>query len=221
MKLDTSLNSLWTKRLGLPGTFNHKIIEIKNDTILLITTQQFTNKIWIYKLRGSDGAIVDSTFIISTICGTNKTLGQLRGAVLRSNGQLAICGNGDIEAFGFGYPKPYFALIQMPRGTRPAPVQVFGVNTVVSGIVEKEKSNKNKFQSLFSIIPNPSQGNANITIENIEKTYHLVIYNAQGAIVYNHISNKSELQIQNFRSGIYQVILIIDGKSEHQKWVVE
>lgn len=75
--------------------------------------------------------------------------------------------------------------------------------------------------SLFSIIPNPSQGNANITIENIEKTYHLVIYNAQGAIVYNHISNKSEHEIQNFRSGIYQVTLIIDDKSEHQKWVVE
>lgn len=221
MKVDTSLNEIWIKSFGVGNSSTNKIFELKNDTILVVTIQVNTNRIWFYKLRGSDGAIVDSTFIISTICGSNKTLGNLRGAVLRNNGHLAICGNGDIEAFGFGYPKPYFALIQMPRGTRPAPVQVFGVNTLVSGIVEKEKSNKNKFQSLFSIIPNPSQGNANITIQNIEKTYHLVIYNAQGAIVYNHISNKSEHEIQNFKSGIYQVILIIDGKSEHQKWLVE
>lgn len=96
-KLDTNFNSIWKTNIGIANSFSNRIFELKNDTILMVTYAFGGDKIWLYKFRGSDGTIVDSVSLLSTVGGK---FGELKSAVLRGNGQLAIAGDGGGETWG-------------------------------------------------------------------------------------------------------------------------
>jgi hypothetical protein len=204
-KSDTNLNRIWVKSIGVNNTFQSRLIELSNDTLLLVTIERESKKIWLFKLRGSDGATLDSVSITSTMQGT---LMELSSAILRGNGQLVLAGSGDKDFFipGIGYP--YLAVIQMPPGTRAA--KKFEFNLTSDQMPSKEP------KSELLAVPNPAQDQVTIHYQLLQGEAIVQIIDVISGKVQqkaNVLSTQTQvtLSVANLATGVYMYQLIKNG----------
>ena len=74
----------------------------------------------------------------------------------------------------------------------------------------------------ITIYPNPVETNFTLALDKYSPTTHLLIYNALGQMVTNQVINALNTTINlNFAAGVYQAILIDDGKILNQTKLIK
>ncbi|MBY0426824.1 MAG: T9SS type A sorting domain-containing protein, partial [Cytophagales bacterium] len=202
-KLDTSLNVKWTLRMGGYRTNTNRIFELENDTILLVTPESLTEKIWLFKILPS-GDIIDSISLSSTVGG----LGELKGAILKRNGELVICGEAEKNPSNLNSTgTAYISVIQLK--SRPP-------------IITEYKRNFVETLSKSSIIffPNPTK-----EILNYESTIsgELLLQDTSGKIVKDIgiRDRKGSFSVSHLSSGTYTYKFTTRNFMESGKVIVQ
>jgi hypothetical protein len=75
--------------------------------------------------------------------------------------------------------------------------------------------------SKLKIFPNPIRANTALTIESQDKIEEILIFNSVGQLCWSQIGDYAQVTI-NLQPGIYQLIISnSNGKTEHQKLIVQ
>lgn len=121
IKSDTNLVEQWRIVVGTMGCGSSRLIELKNDTILLCTWASQSNRISLYKIL-PNGTVVDSSSLSANV----TSFGEMRGAVLRGNGSLIMAGWADQTAYmvkigNVAKPSPHTLPFGVPSTLPPTP----------------------------------------------------------------------------------------------------
>jgi chitodextrinase len=98
-----------------------------------------------------------------------------------------------------------------------------GPKLVVTYLGTKRATEEIAFSADFELYPNPVNGEFTIELSNVNEINTINIYNAQGEIVYNTITDNSVLHInsENWSSGMYFISVVSNNNSTVKQFVVK
>lgn len=233
----------------LEGSSNNKALEIANGTGASVNLSTYVVKkqtngagAWStgIKLSGTlaNGAkfvLVNSSILSScyssasaniSTTSTELTFNGNDAVGLFKNGVLIdIIGtfNGGTANFSIDQTLRRNSSVVVPKTTfnKATDWTVYAIDNC-SGIGNKMSNPNEEVSSLdFTLVPNPSNGNFNITISNSIEPYTIEIYSPFGQKVFEKSNNINfDFSLNNLQSGIYLIKVVVNEKSVSKKLIL-